>query len=111
MDTLQQARANIGWHCNPILDIDLDQTAIFCYPLEDQAKASLNTGMNATELRTDLAAQVQVYDSVGIYKECSACSLFTSKECTGGCLANRMKRFRPANINLRVPYNRIVQPA
>jgi hypothetical protein len=101
LDALNQARANIGWHCNPILDIDLDQTAIFCFPLEDRAKVSLNDGLDATELRAHLAAQVQVYDSIGIYKECSVCSLMNG-ECTGGCLANRIKRFRPANFSLRV---------
>ncbi len=103
MDALHKAKANIGWHCNPILDVDLDQTVVFCYPLGEHARASLTDELDATQLRAHLAEKLQAYHSAGMYKECSACSLLANGECTGGCLANTMKRFRVANFNLRVP--------
>jgi radical SAM protein with 4Fe4S-binding SPASM domain len=103
LETLCQSGANIGWHCNPILDIDLDQTVFFCFPLEDLAIASLKDGMDAAQLRAQMAAQVRSYDAVGMYKECSKCPLLLNGECTGGCLANKLMRLRPARFSLRVP--------
>lgn len=95
---LQQAQADIGWRCNPILDVSMDGQAIHCFPLTGRVQtplfaAPLSAAPNATALRAQLAAQTAPYRAAGIYRECSTCVFKQRGECTGGCLSQTMRRF------------------
>ena len=109
MDLLIRAGVNPGWHCNAILDINLDKTVFHCFPLAKYAQVTMMANSNAADLRTQLSAQVQTYRSAGIYKECSSCSLKREGECTGGCLASTMRRFQRADFSIRLPGKRKVK--
>jgi sulfatase maturation enzyme AslB (radical SAM superfamily) len=103
LEVLRQSGANIGWRCNPILDISLNGQAIHCFPLTGQVETAVSSQSDATTLRERLANQTQAYRTAGIYRECSTCLLKEQAECTGGCLANTMRRFRHHSLKFSVP--------
>ncbi|MEO8355191.1 MAG: radical SAM protein [Chloroflexota bacterium] len=103
METLHQAQADIGWRCNPILDVDLTEQVFHCFPLSGKVHRPFFPDADARNLRALLVEQTRHYRMAGIYKECSTCSFRQRDECMGGCLANTMKRFQPAALRLRVP--------
>lgn len=103
LDTLSQAQADIGWRCNPILDVDLAEQVFHCFPLAGRIHMPLSPEASAADLRMLLGVQTRQYRVAGIYKECSTCFFRQRDECMGGCLANTIKRFQPAAIRLKVP--------
>lgn len=100
---LQESQAKMGLHCNPILDINLDGQVIHCFPLTGRVQTDLRPQTNATTLRQQLAQQTQPYRLSGMYPECSSCPFKQRGECTGGCLAHTLHRFRHRSIRLVVP--------
>lgn len=109
---LQAVRAHepdLPWRCNPILDVDLDGRALHCMPLSNAVVATEVDGRTASDLRAELATRAQPYRVAGVYRECSTCRFKSSQECTGGCLAVTMRRFRTAPLRLTVPLG--VRPA
>jgi hypothetical protein len=36
LDILAQCQADVGWRCNPILDLDINNQAFHCFPLRDR---------------------------------------------------------------------------
>lgn len=111
IEALEQANAEFGWHCNPILDIDLGGQAFHCFPLADKVNAPVLAESTAAELRSQMMEQVSLYRLAGIYKECSTCHFKQVNECTGGCLANTLKRFRPATLCVSIPARFLYSPA
>ena len=103
LETLHRANAGVGWRCNPILDVDLSGRVFHCFPLAGKVQTQFSQGAVADELRTQLLERTRQYRMAGIYKECSTCLFKQRGECTGGCLANTIKRFRPAALHLKVP--------
>jgi len=105
---LREAGADLGWRCNPILDVDLSGQVLHCFPLADKLQAPLTGSVDAASLRTALIAQAQPYRLAGIYKECSTCPFKASGECMGGCLAGTLRRFRHATIRVVVSADTLV---
>lgn len=103
MAILQEARADVGWRCNPILDIDGSNRAIHCFALSGKADILLDTKQDAAELRHQLIVQTQPYRGAGIYRDCSTCPLKQQGDCPGGCLAFTMRRFQHMPFRLTVP--------
>lgn len=103
IEMLHQARADVGWRCNPILDVDLSGQVIHCFPLSGKVQVQFSQDAVADELRVQLLERTRQYRMAGIYKECSTCPFKQRGECTGGCLANTMKRFRHTAIRLTMP--------
>ncbi|MEI2610374.1 MAG: radical SAM protein [Candidatus Promineifilaceae bacterium] len=103
---LQATGANIGWHCNPILDVGLDGQVIHCFPLTGHIQTNMAAGNAAADLRQILTAKTQIYRQVGIYPECSSCLAKQQGNCTGGCLAHTWRRFRQRPIRLVWPSSR-----
>lgn len=100
---LEAAGAATGWHCNPILDIGLDDLAIHCFPLGATASCRMAADATAIALRAQLAQQVAAYRAAGIYAECSSCAYRARDECMGGCLATTMRRYRHAQFQVTIP--------
>jgi hypothetical protein len=103
MEKLRQTGVTTGWHCNPILDIDLHGQVIPCYPLSRLGGLPLTPEINAADLRQTFEERAQPYRQAGIYPICSSCALKAAGECPGGCLAATLRRFRPASFNITVP--------
>jgi hypothetical protein len=101
--TLESAGAAIGWHCNPILDIGLDDLSVHCFPLGAAAHCSMTANTTAVAMRTQLAQQVAAYRTAGIYAECTSCAYRARGECTGGCLAATMRRYRHSQFQVMMP--------
>jgi radical SAM protein with 4Fe4S-binding SPASM domain len=102
IETLLQAKANFGWHCNPILDVDIDGQVFHCFPLSGQMRMPF-AGTETTVLRQQFISQTNHYRLAGIFRECSTCPFKQSGECSGGCLASTMRRFRHSPVQLKVP--------
>lgn len=100
---LHQAHADIGWHCNPILDISLQGQAIHCFPLTGRIQIPLQPDSQATTLRQQLITQTAPYRTIGLYPECPTCSHRHSGTCPGGCLSHVMRRFHHNAIHLEIP--------
>lgn len=99
---LQAAQADVGWRCNPVLDIT-DDAAAHCFPLATQFRVPFAPSALATDLRQTLTEHTAPYRSAGIYRECSVCGFKQRGECSGGCLATTVRRFQPATLSLHVP--------
>ncbi|NOH02566.1 MAG: radical SAM protein [Chloroflexi bacterium] len=100
---LKQAGSEVNFQCSPILDVDLNGDACHCFPLADRFSVQMEADSNASDLRDKLIEQTRHYRAAGIYPTCSSCGFKIRGECTGGCLAAAMRRFRPANIqNVRL---------
>lgn len=102
MAALQSAGTHLGWHCNPILDVDLRGEVIPCYPLSRLGSIPLRPDTTAAALRATFEAQTQGYRRAGIYPTCSSCALKIDGTCSGGCLAATMRRFRSTPFSVSV---------
>jgi hypothetical protein len=96
---LQTLGADIGWRCNPILDIDLADRVIHCFPMSDFVQMPLTAEVDAPAIRRTFEARTRHYRQSGIFRECFACPFKQSGECPGGCLAATLRRFH--NVSFR----------
>jgi sulfatase maturation enzyme AslB (radical SAM superfamily) len=92
-----------GFHCGPILDIDLDGTVFHCFSLAEKFQTHLGPQDRADELREALVRRTQAYRQAGIYKECSSCVHAMDQSCSGGCLSNTIRRFIYQPFSVAVP--------
>lgn len=99
---LEQCEAAFGWHCNPILDIDIHQNVIHCYPLSNWGVLPLTEETQAKDLRETFIEQTQSYRQAGVFPECATCILKQQEKCSGGCLAVTMRRFRHSSFQLEL---------
>ena len=106
---LRDHETDLPWRCNPILDVDLDGRALHCLPLSSALPAPAVEGRTASTLRAELVARARPYRVAGIYRECSTCRFKRNEECTGGCLAATLRRFRTAPLRIAIPLD--TQPA
>jgi len=100
---LQDTGTDIGWRCNPILDLGIDGNAIHCFPLTGQWQIPVTNGVAAADLRQQFGRHTAPYRAAGIYKECSTCRHKQAGSCSGGCLAGTIRRFRHHDIHIVVP--------
>jgi hypothetical protein len=101
IDTLRRANTQFGWHCGPILDVDIQGNASHCFPLAGTIEIA--THADASVLRNELQERTQLYRTAGIYRECSSCAYKQSGECSGGGMEHIMRRFRRTSVRLAVP--------
>jgi hypothetical protein len=105
---LQELSADLGWHCNPIIDIDLDGRAFHCFPLADRFPAiRLDEITRADDLRAEFLRQTGSYRAAGIYKQCATCTERQNQGCPGGCLAHVLTRFSSQPVSLKDDLKRI----
>lgn len=102
LQTLHDARANVGWYCNPILDVDLEGNVIHCFPLARLGSLPLRPESEALALRQAFEEQTRPYRQAGVFKECSTCPFKATGECPGGCLATTIRRFRRTPFRLEL---------
>jgi hypothetical protein len=103
IEALQRAKADMGWRCNPILDVDLEGRVLHCLPLAGLLSLPMAPGSRADSLRAELEAQVRPYRQAGVYRECSTCTFKAAGDCSGGCLAATIRRFRRVPFRVEVP--------
>jgi MoaA/NifB/PqqE/SkfB family radical SAM enzyme len=103
LQTLNDAGANVGWRCNPILDVDIEGNVIHCFPLAQLASLPLSPESEAAALRQAFEEQTRPYRQAGVFKECSACPFKAAGDCPGGCLSTTIRRFRRTTFHLELP--------
>jgi len=103
LDLLRAAEADVGWRCNPILDIDLEGNVLHCYPLARLITLPLTPTSTAGALRCQFEARLQPYRQAGVFGECSTCFFKATGQCTGGCLAVTIRRFQATPLRVWLP--------
>jgi radical SAM protein with 4Fe4S-binding SPASM domain len=103
LKTLEALGADVGWRCNPILDVGIDGQVIHCYPLSRLGNLPLTPETDAPALRSAFESLTRSYRQAGVFQECSTCPFKLSGVCPGGCLAATMRRFRHTSFSLVVP--------
>ena len=103
LEILSRTGADLGWRCNAVLDVGLDGEVSHCFPLAGSVDDYLTDCVDACELRRRLEARTRPYRLAGIYRRCSRCPLKLRGECTGGCLAATLRRFRHHAIRVSAP--------
>lgn len=101
--TLESYGADVGWRCNPILDVGIDGQVMHCFPLAAMGALPLTENVDARDLRDVFMERTKAYRRAGIFPECSQCAFKLSGECPGGCLAVTMRRFRHTPFALALP--------
>ena len=109
MRTLEETGADVGWRCNPILDIDIAGNVIYCYPLSRLGSEPLTPEVDASMLRQALEARGRPYRQAGVFPECSTCPFKQSGECSGGCLAVTRRRFRHTPFQVTIEDQEVAQ--
>lgn len=100
IEILQEAKADVGWRCSPVLDIDIDGHVIRCFPFTERAEGKVDSTSEAVQLISDLEARAALYQRTGIYKECSCCAFRTNGACSGGGLEHTVRRFRESRFRV-----------
>lgn len=103
METLKASGTDVGWRCNPILDVDIEGRVIHCYPLSRLGTLPLTMDADAQTLRDAFVSRVRVYRQAGVFPECSSCPFKANGECPGGCLSATIRRFRRTPFRAVVP--------
>ena len=110
LETLKTLGADVGWRCNPILDVSIEGRVIHCYPLSRLGSLPLTPETDAPALRNAFETRTRPFRQAGVYQECSICPFKASGEgtsslekCPGGCLAVTIRRFRHTPFSLIVP--------
>lgn len=102
LETLRNLGVDVGWRCNPILDLTPNGQAIHCFPLTGAVETAVDNDETAREVWQRLLAQTALYRQSGIYPECATCSFRWQEGCTGGCLAHTIRRFCHTPNHLKV---------
>jgi MoaA/NifB/PqqE/SkfB family radical SAM enzyme len=103
LEALKASGADVGWRCNPILDVDIEGRIIHCYPLSRLGSLPLTPETDAQALRIAFESRTRPYRQAGVFQECSTCPFKIAGECSGGCLAVTIRRFRHTPFSLVVP--------
>ncbi len=100
---LQQKKTHLGWRCNPVIDIQEDESAIPCFPLSDNFRIPDALNQTEIELRKHFLAETGHLRVVGIFPECSTCKVRVLEGCSGGCLARAMQRMHKQSFVYSLP--------
>jgi hypothetical protein len=92
--------ADMGTHCQPILDILPDGRAIACYALSHWGRMDLNDA-TADALREAFSRSLSAFRPVGIFKACSGCDYQSRDLCAGGSVCRKISRLSPVPPNRR----------
>ncbi len=93
MDILEKCEVDFGWHCSPIIDIDLDGSALACFPLSQEIRLADVTSLTQSEVLNDFNKKLEKIRGIGIYPECQKCIYLQNQNCSGGCLSMVLKQF------------------
>jgi MoaA/NifB/PqqE/SkfB family radical SAM enzyme len=103
LDLLDELGTDAGWRCSPVLDIDVRGRVVHCYPLSRFMHLALTPEVDATTLRCAFLSHTRPYRQAGVFQACSTCLWKQSGECSGGCLAVIMRRFRHSSFSISIP--------
>jgi radical SAM protein with 4Fe4S-binding SPASM domain len=91
---LYLARAMLTFHCNPAIDIGPDLTVWHCFPLSSIENVSLEQYKNAEETIDYYRQRLAPYKRMGASERCRHCRYLLRGQCSGGCLAHTIGRFK-----------------
>lgn len=103
LEALRSSSDDVGWRCNPILDVDIEGHVLHCYPLSGIGSLPLTPDTDAPALRSTFISRTHPHRQAGVFQECSSCPFKASGECPGGCLAVTLRRFRHTPFRVAVP--------
>jgi hypothetical protein len=95
--------AEVGQRCGPVLDVLCDGSVISCYPLAGLGREPLPQDHDAAWLRRRFEERRSLYRTGGVHRRCGRCVRRAAGDCTGGCLAVSLGRWRRAPPQGDVP--------
>lgn len=88
-----------GFHyvsnCTPVLDLCTGGKIIPCFALSNLFSLNREDYPDAKAAFQAMTERIKPWRSFGIYPECTDCACFETKECSGGCVAARLRRLQP----------------
>lgn len=81
-------------HCSPVVDLCSGGKIIPCFGLSNLISLKREDFPDAQAACARLKEMLKPWHSFGIYPECTECPYFETEECSGGCLAARLKRIQ-----------------
>lgn len=100
---LKQLNVRLGWHCNPIIDILSDESAIPCFPLSSEFKTENALESSEEELMVLFKEKIKLLRIVGVFAECGSCKYRISEGCSGGCLSAAIQRIHKNTFHYSFP--------
>ena len=94
LEELEIGPEQIGLRCNPILDMLPGRHIISCYPLATVARETLPMDHDQQWLSDRFNERLGSYRPMMLFRECATCAWRERGECTGGCIANAMRRMQ-----------------
>lgn len=91
---LYLARVMLSFHCNPAIDIGPDLTVWHCFPLSSIENLPLEKCKNAEETIDYYRRRLAPYKRMGAAERCRDCRYLLRGQCSGGCLAHTIGRFK-----------------
>jgi hypothetical protein len=96
LEQLDGPAGQVGLRCNPILDVLPGNQAIACYPLASLLREPLPAEQDSAWLSARIEDRLAPYRALTLFRRCATCGWRARGECSGGCLASRMRRLRTA---------------
>lgn len=100
---LNQMKVRLGWHCNPLIDIVSDESAIPCFPLSSEFMVENALDSSEEELMLRFKEKIKHLRIVGVFAECSTCKYRISEGCSGGCLSAAIQRIHKNTFHYSFP--------
>lgn len=91
---LGECSAHVGRRCGPVVDLLLDGRVVPCFPLSHWKSWKLPPPRKLRWLREQMAAALEPYRELGIFRECRICPLPAQGLCHRGCRAQALLRLR-----------------
>lgn len=87
-------QTNFSILCGSIIDIGPDLTVWKCFPLSKMHNMKLTQYENEQQLKTFFDDKFKPYRRFGMMEKCFHCRYLIRGQCTGGCIAHKIKRFK-----------------
>lgn len=82
-------------HCNPVIDIRQDLTAVRCFGLSSCTKQNIENFTGIHELQNYYLREIDAYAYNTVYNhKCVDCHLRQVMKCSGGCLAYKINEIK-----------------
>jgi len=103
IDRLNQCNINHSWQCSPIIDMDMEGSAIPCFPLIEVVRIEDAMTQTFKSLREQFIKNLEIYRISGIFQECNGCAMRIFENCSGGCLSTAIMRMKSDHFRYKIP--------
>jgi len=89
---LLYSNADMRFVCGPTIDIDPELTVWHCFPLSSIGNKNLKEFKDLNGLVSHYEKIGKSFAHVGMFAKCSSCTYLKRQQCSGGCIAHKIRR-------------------